>query len=700
MKGEKGFSFLTAAVLAFALSFGVTGCLISGLELEVTGMGTMALICAGASVVCALGCLWKHGPGLLLGGFALGLGYLWRQGALWEQLASLAWHISGFYDRAYGWGTLALTEDAWRLLPVDQPLAVWAVWTALLVSLTVCQGHGTWLASAWTVLPMALCFVVTDTVPEEGYLFLLMAGMVLLLLTAWVRRENVAQGNRLAALAAVPVLLALAGLFLAVPREGYDLYPRELQDRALTWVETLWESTVEHSSGTGIQTRPEERVDLAGLGPREENTIPVMEVRAGQGGSLYLREQDYDGYDGRGWQAGADRREPFSGSGNPAGDVTIRTRQRQKSMFLPYYPAGETELVGGTAGNPGRLEYTLSRSVLPENWRETAYNSGISGETGGMGRYLELPPYTRQEAEALLAELLPQGASNTEKADAIATLVRNCAVYDVNAPYMASGEEDFALWFLEDAGRGYCVHFATAATVLLRAAEVPARYVTGYAVRVPAGETVTVTGEHAHAWAEYYEPALDAWIVLEATPGEFPGAQVATEPSWQETYETTLPEPETTETVALPEETAAEPASGPTAGTEPPERPGTTETPGAEFSGLGTAGKGLLLLLGAGLILMLQRSLRVRLTWMACRTGSPNAQALARWREAERLAKLLRQEPPDALADLARKAKFSQHTLTQEELAKFDAYQRAGLRSLRKKPWYLRLVYQYIFAVY
>ena len=42
--------------------------------------------------------------------------------------------------------------------------------------------------------------------------------------------------------------------------------------------------------------------------------------------------------------------------------------------------------------------------------------------------------------------------------------------------------EDFAIWFLTEADTGYCIHFATAAVVLLRAAGIPARYVDGYVV--------------------------------------------------------------------------------------------------------------------------------------------------------------------------------------------------------------------------
>ena len=50
----------------------------------------------------------------------------------------------------------------------------------------------------------------------------------------------------------------------------------------------------------------------------------------------------------------------------------------------------------------------------------------------------------------------------------IADWVSHRAKYDLSTGKMPSGEEDFALWFLNEADTGYCTHYATAATVLLR----------------------------------------------------------------------------------------------------------------------------------------------------------------------------------------------------------------------------------------
>ena len=100
------------------------------------------------------------------------------------------------------------------------------------------------------------------------------------------------------------------------------------------------------------------------------------------------------------------------------------------------------------------------------------------------------------------------------------------------------------------------------------------------------------------------------------------------------------------------------------------------------------------------LVLMLQRSARLRLRRKLQRTGDVNKQALYRWREALRLSRLLKESPTEELIVLAQKAKFSQYELTQEELLQFDSFNRTCLKQLKKKPWYLQLIHQYIYAAY
>lgn len=91
-------------------------------------------------------------------------------------------------------------------------------------------------------------------------------------------------------------------------------------------------------------------------------------------------------------------------------------------------------------------------------------------------------------------------------------------------PEPIPADQDFATYFLEVNRSGYCVHFATTATVLLRALGIPARYAEGYIVidtdydKTPdANGYIDIEDTHAHAWVEVFDPLQLEWIPMEMT---------------------------------------------------------------------------------------------------------------------------------------------------------------------------------------
>lgn len=92
--------------------------------------------------------------------------------------------------------------------------------------------------------------------------------------------------------------------------------------------------------------------------------------------------------------------------------------------------------------------------------------------------------------------------------------------------------KDFVDYFINENHKGYCVHFATSATLMLRKAGIPARYVEGYFVseqdlkNTDENGYISVPDSRAHAWTEVYFP-LYGWTVVDFTPsyginGEIP----------------------------------------------------------------------------------------------------------------------------------------------------------------------------------
>jgi len=701
MKHERFFAGLTAAVLSGLLAIGAVGCVATGFRLDLESLRTVLFLCAASAVLFSALFSLKWGGPAAACLLALLSGWLWHRGIAWDQLLSLLVRVSKVYHGAYDWGYFLFAEPD---LPGDYPLAVLGGLIGLLSSYALVRRKSILLPLSLSGLALASCLVVTDTVPDTIYLFALLAAFLLCMIPQSVRRESAAQGYRLTALITLPVLLALSVLFLAVPKEGYVDRSEELQAAILNHLEELPQKLQQTSDRfvTGLPDDSQKNLNLKGLGPRPRYTHAVMDITADTDGTLYLRGQDYDAYTGTGWTASPHRAEPFGLTDTPNHSLSLSTRTKKEQLFLPYYAAGDIVLAGGSLKNTqGLKEYAFDYTVLPEDWqarleeelvnvedRLALTNLEISqfGSTADRLRYVTLPGKTKLQAEALLETFLPENAHRWETADAIAEFVKNSAEYDLNTGRMPSDEEDFALWFLEEGDTGYCVHFATAAVVLLRAADIPARYVTGYLTQARAGESVTVTAGDSHAWAEYYVPQLEAWVVLEATPTEEVLVEVGPVTEATDATQTIPVQTQGSE----PEE--ALPSTQPALPSEP-------EEPAQAPKSLGWLWW-LLALLAVAAVLWVQRVLRLTHLRKRMEAGTPNQRALVRWTETVRLCRLQKQSPPDSLYRLAQRAKFSQHTLSDRELTQFDAFLDQSRRELQKRPWYLQIAYRLVFVVY
>ena len=85
--------------------------------------------------------------------------------------------------------------------------------------------------------------------------------------------------------------------------------------------------------------------------------------------------------------------------------------------------------------------------------------------------------------------------------------------------------EDAVAYFLEKGKEGYCMHFASAATLILQELGVPARYASGYIVKRESFQAqkdgsyaADVVDRCGHAWVEIYLDGI-GWIPYEVTPG-------------------------------------------------------------------------------------------------------------------------------------------------------------------------------------
>jgi hypothetical protein len=125
-----------------------------------------------------------------------------------------------------------------------------------------------------------------------------------------------------------------------------------------------------------------------------------------------------------------------------------------------------------------------------------------------------------------------KGEDVLKQIDYVKNYLSQNTLYSLSPGKLPEGK-DFVEYFLFENKVGYCAHYASTATLILRTMGIPARYVEGYAT----GETellnattdgketrqdrmveLSVKDYNAHAWVEVYMDSC-GWVPVEFTPG-------------------------------------------------------------------------------------------------------------------------------------------------------------------------------------
>ena len=116
------------------------------------------------------------------------------------------------------------------------------------------------------------------------------------------------------------------------------------------------------------------------------------------------------------------------------------------------------------------------------------------------------------------------GPNRYDQAAAVRDYLQTHYTYSLSHTRVPRAGEDLTDQFLFQQKTGYCVHFSTAMTVMLRSQGIPARWVKGYLPGTPmeggnaSGQMVQVTEADAHAWVEVYLAGA-GWVPFDPTPG-------------------------------------------------------------------------------------------------------------------------------------------------------------------------------------
>ncbi|MDT0594136.1 DUF3488 and transglutaminase-like domain-containing protein [Glaciecola petra] len=310
---------------------------------------------------------------------------------------------------------------------------------------------------------------------------------------------------------ASPIMLVL---FIVVPR-----FP------------PFWQTQIEKSTETGLseQVTPGDIAslaqsdDLVFRAEFENNNVPNSQDR-------YFRSIVLDYFDGSTWSVA---REPTPyDSVNKFSFEFEDTQETSQFRYLIIAEPANT-----------RWLYSLDIPLLEENMGDAAifmnqqyqlYQNEVSTKSNlyiissytnarldvfkdevDFSRYLQVPTDSNPRTQEWVAETISEEMTFTDKVDAINQLFLTQAfTYTLKPPLMSINPVDT---FMFEYQKGFCSHYASAMTYMLRIAGVPARMVTGYQGGEIQGENIlTVRQYDAHAWVEAYDDKL-GWVRFDPT---------------------------------------------------------------------------------------------------------------------------------------------------------------------------------------
>ncbi|HRP22659.1 DUF3488 and transglutaminase-like domain-containing protein [Thauera sp.] len=224
-------------------------------------------------------------------------------------------------------------------------------------------------------------------------------------------------------------------------------------------------------------------------------------------------------FDGRTWRAlpFAEAAAPFYTAAGPALDyqLTLEPHNRRWLLALDYPGASAPAIryasdYHALAAQPVRNRSRYALTAHPEA------AVGESESSAVLAASLRLPADSNPRTRALAQQLAAGTDSHAEILRRVIAHLRDARLrYTLRPPLLGRHAADE---FLFDTQRGFCEHFASAFAVLMRAAGVPTRIVTGYQGGEinPIDAHLVVRQSDAHAWAEVWLEEK-GWIRVDPT---------------------------------------------------------------------------------------------------------------------------------------------------------------------------------------
>lgn len=505
----------------------------------------------------------KYQRRLLLGFFILGvfLLYLKHENFLLEIQAFLG-KLNHIFEDSYGislFPSYALKGDDYHLfLPA-------ATGVFLLLFYLAATIKKTFFLLLLLLLPPSLDFLLNVNPSFVSFGFLLAAFLF------WnVLKQNQSPGISALAVPCCTLFLYFLCAQVLVPTVSQHLF--QWRKPLYTKVNELRTALFEQASDTSASSRPKEQVrsreSLSNTAPVHNNeTMFYFSSDSRPLESIYLRGFVGKTYTGSQWKSCEDQLlEDFLHANKrdsqdnisllhniPFDTVKKQNNSLYEMTLSPAFSASYSYLPWGVqipdnleTGESNELKKPFSKSVsfsgipLALSDAQILESPGLSSRKAATEKlyhsyvtkhYLEIPKNKLSTLSEEIQKLpvfqsMPKQPSVSQIQDAaleIQTFLWEHASYSLNLDPLPFGNE-FVEDFLFRQHQGFCIHFATAGTLLFRMYGIPARYVSGYVIHpqdlhaTDSGSyTSQITDASAHAWTEIYV-GKGGWIPVEVTP--------------------------------------------------------------------------------------------------------------------------------------------------------------------------------------
>ncbi len=449
----------------------------------------------------------------------------------------------------------------------------------------------------------------------------------------------------------------------------------------------------------------DDELDLNLAGNRFYTGAQHLEVRRNRREDLYLKYYSGAVYEDNSWKALKD--EAYS-------ELSASEFERSYEWIVKYEVSSvDTEKITVTDLRSGNVfapipyylrsieaDYSINHdiyikldhkndTVVYQVWNpNTATNNRKYGEYINFvnEHYLEIP----SEIQSIFRDRMDLAKATLSVDEATSRILSLLSEYRYTlSPGATPDGEDFLEYFLLKNKRGYCVHFATAATLLFRYYGIPARYAEGYHIDASSFDSymnAKVVDSDSHAWVEIFDRNY-GWIPVEVTVGSTQGSS-SNDPEQPSNVQNNRPDDATNNSPNNP--SVNQPDNTP----DDPLENGSEEV--IDQQPVSSVLYVILTILVLPLLLVIYRIVRRRSLVGKMSQRNRQQAVFEIYHYLCRIEKY-RQVKNEKILSLFEKNRFSEEGLDEEEYRiLFDFVQASSLEVYRSLPWYKKMIYKYV----